>query len=187
MEYLQNSMYKDKLPTAGLYYAQLVDRAKVLKSLNTPKLGDSLLQADGTPWMADLARMAPSLNWEDLTQTAALPLGSWLKTDPWDDKEHMINAKRYAPMNARDKMPFEVTPLFYKLQRYDASRAEIPATPAAAAPQTPPAAGNQPAAPATAAPPTPPATGDQPATPPPAAAPVTPPPAAAPTPTAPTQ
>ena len=63
--------------------------------------------------------MAPKLNWDDLTQTPALPLGSWLKTDPWDDKVHMLNAKRYAPMNARDKMPFEVTPIFYKLQRYD--------------------------------------------------------------------
>jgi hypothetical protein len=119
MEYLQASMYKDRLPSAGLYYAQLVDRAKVLKALNTPKLGDSLLKADGTPWMADLQHMAPKLNWDDLTQTAALPLGSWLKTDPWDDKVHMLNAKRYAPMNARDKMPFEVTPIFYKLQRYD--------------------------------------------------------------------
>ena len=62
---------------------------------------------------------APKLNWDDLAQTPALPLGSWLKTDPWDDKVHMLNAKRYAPMNARDKMPFEVTPIFYKLQRYD--------------------------------------------------------------------
>ena len=142
MEYLQNSMYKDKLANAGLYYAQLVDRAKVLKNLNSPKLGDSLLKTDGTPWMADLAKMAPKLNWDDLTQTAALPLGSWLKTDPWDDKEHMLNAKRYAPMNARDKMPFEVTPIFYKLQRYDAARVEAPTAPAAAAP---PAAADQPA------------------------------------------
>ena len=44
MEYLQASMYKDRLPNAGLYYEQLVDRAKVLKALNTPKLGDSLLK-----------------------------------------------------------------------------------------------------------------------------------------------
>jgi hypothetical protein len=172
IEYLQNSMYKDKLPSAGLYYAQLVDRAKVLKGLNSPKLGDSLLKADGTPWMADLQKMAPKLNWDDLTQTAALPLGSWLKTDPWDDKEHMLNAKRYAPMNARDKMPFEVTPIFYKLQRYDAARVEAPTAPAAAAPT--PGTGAQPAA------------GDQPAAPP-AAAPATPPPAAAPTQTAPAQ
>ena len=128
MEYLQASMYKDKLPSAGLYYAQLVERGKVLKALNSPRLGDSLLKADGTPWMADLQHQAPALNWDDLNQTAALPLNSWLKTDPWDDKIHMIDAKRYAPMNARDKMPFEVTPLFFKLQRYD----EAAAAPASA-------------------------------------------------------
>ena len=97
MEYMQNSMYKDRLPIAGLYYAQLVDREKVLKALNTPKLGDSLLKADGTPWMADLQKMAPKLNWDDLAQPPALPLGSWLKTDPWDDKVHKLNAKIYAP------------------------------------------------------------------------------------------
>jgi hypothetical protein len=147
MEYLQASMYKDKLPSAGLYFAQLTERGKVLKALNTPKLGDSLLKADGTPWMNDLAKMAPKLNWDDLTQTAALPLGSWLKTDPWDDKVHMLNAKRYAPMNARDKMPFEVTPIFYKLQRYDVANAEPAAAPAAA-PAAQPAASDQPAAPA---------------------------------------
>jgi hypothetical protein len=141
MEYLQNSMYKDKLASAGLFYAQLADRAKVLKSLNTPKLGDSLLKADGTPWMADLAHMSPKLNWDDLNQTAALPLGSWLKTDPWDDKVKMLNAKRYAPMNARDKMPFEVTPIFYKLQRYDeASAAPVNAGAPAAAPASAPSA-----------------------------------------------
>jgi len=55
----------------------------VLKALNTPKLGDSLLKTDGTPWLADLAHSAPKLNWDDLTQTAALPWGGWLKTDPW--------------------------------------------------------------------------------------------------------
>ncbi len=134
IEYLQASMYKDRMPSAGLYFAQLTDRAKVLKQLNSPKLGDSLVKADGTAWMADLQKMAPKLNWDDLTQTAALPLGSWLKTDPWDDKVHMLNAKRYAPMNARDKMPFEVTPIFYKLQRYDAASVDAPAAPTAAAP-----------------------------------------------------
>jgi hypothetical protein len=82
--------------------------------------------------------MAPKLNWDDLTQTAALPLGSWIKTDPWDDKVHMLNAKRYAPMNARDKMPFEVTPIFYKLQRYDAAKSDAPAAPAEAAPAAQP-------------------------------------------------
>ena len=158
MEYLQNSMYKDKLASAGLYYAQLVQREKELKALNTATLGDSLLQADGTPWMAELQHMSPQLNWDDLAQRPALPLGSWLKTDPWDDRVHQLNAKIYAYMNPRDKMPLEVTPIFYKLQRYDVSRltpsaapaaapaATTPATPPATTPSTAPAAATTPAA-----------------------------------------
>jgi hypothetical protein len=144
MEYLQNSMYKDKLPSAGLYYAQLVDREKVLKALNSARLGDSLLQADGTPWLADLERMAPKLNWDDLTQRPALPLGSWLKTDPWDDRVHQLNAKIYAYINPRDKMPLELTPIFYKLQRFDASKLLPPVPPAAVPAAVPPAAGDAP-------------------------------------------
>ena len=144
MEYLEASMYKDKLPSAGLFYVQLVDRSRVLKALMTsPRLGDSLLKADGTPWLSDLMHMGPKINWDDLAQTAALPLGSWLKTDPWDDKVHMLTAKRYAPMNARDKMPFEVTPIFFKLQRYDAAAVTPPA---ASAPASAPSSNDQPVA-----------------------------------------
>ena len=152
MEYLENSMYKDKLANAGLYYEQLADRAKVLKALTTPNLGDSLLKPDGTPWMAELERMAPKLNWDDLAQTPALPLGSWLKIDPWDDTVHMLNATRYAPMNARDKMPFEVTPIFYKLQRFAASGVTSPT----ATPTAPPPSGEPAAPPENAQPPLPP-------------------------------
>ena len=167
MEYLNNSLYKDQLADAGLFYAQLVDREKPLKQLNSPKLGDSLLKQDGTPWMADLQHMSPKLNWDDLAQRPANPLGFWLKTDPWDDKVHQLNAKIYAYMNPRDKMPFEVTPIFYKLQRYDAAAAAAAVAPAAAPPagsagtaspaadpNTQPPANNQPAAaPDNAAPP----------------------------------
>jgi hypothetical protein len=143
-EYLQASMYKDKTSNAGLYFVQLADRGKALKQLNSPKLGDSMLKADGTPWMADLAKTAPKLNQDDTTQVAAFPLGSWLKTDPWDDKQHMLNAKRYAPLNARDKMPFEVTAIFYKLQRYeDAQKAPAGTMPAAAAAAPAPAPGGE--------------------------------------------
>jgi hypothetical protein len=171
VEYLQASMYKDRLPNAGLYYAQLADRGKALHALNTPKLGDSLLKVDGTPWLADLAHQAPKLNPQDLTQTAALPLGSWLKTDPWDDKVHMINAKRYAPINAREKLPLEVTPLNFKLQLYDAAHATAAPAPTTAAPAVAPSAPSTP-------PPAAPAATDPQAAPPaaaPAAAPSTPP------------
>jgi hypothetical protein len=129
MEYLRNSLYKDQLPDAGLYYAQLVNRSKALTALNSPKLGDSLLKADGTAWMAELQHMSPKLNWDDLAQRPALPLNSWLKTDPWDDKIHQLNAKIYAYMNPRDKMPFELTPVYYRLQRYEAGASGVAAVP----------------------------------------------------------
>jgi hypothetical protein len=135
MAYLNNSLYKDQLPDAGLYYAQLADREKALKALTTPKLGDSLLKPDGTPWMADLEHMSPKINWDDLAQRPANPLGFWLKTDPWDDEVHQLNAKIYSYMNPRDKMPFEVTPVFYKLRRYEATDiASAPGTSASPAP-----------------------------------------------------
>jgi hypothetical protein len=129
MTYMEASMYKDKLASAGLFWVALADRGKELKALNTPKLGDSLLKADGTPWMADLAHQAPKINWDDLTQVAALPLGSWLKVDPWDDKVRMLNAKRYAPLLPRDKMPLEVTPMYFRLQRYEEAQLNAPAVP----------------------------------------------------------
>ena len=141
--YLDASMYKDQLSTAGLFWEQLADRGQVLKALNTPKLGDSLLKPDGTPWMTTLAHGAPKINWDDLAQIPALPLGSWLKTDPWDDSVHQLNAKFYAPLNPRDKMPLEVTPVYFRLQRYDEAQA-AKANPGAASTQRP--AGDPPAA-----------------------------------------
>jgi hypothetical protein len=129
VKYLEKSMYKDQLAEAGLYFEQLQARATSLKALNSPKLGDSLLDAEGVPWMEALVSRAPKLNWDDLTQTAALPLGSWLKVDPWDDTVHMVNAKRFAPMNASEKMPFEVTPIFFNLQRFEVANNQTPANP----------------------------------------------------------
>ncbi|HVC46589.1 MAG TPA: hypothetical protein VND90_05035 [Terracidiphilus sp.] len=140
MKYLETSMYKDKLATAGLYWEQLADRGQELKALNTPLLGDSMLRPDGTPWMLALAHDAPKINWDDLSQIPAFPLGSWLKVDAWSDHVHMLDAKRYAPMNARDKMPLEVTPIYFRLERYEDANAK-PATPNAepAAPNAAPA------------------------------------------------
>jgi hypothetical protein len=148
MTYLQASMYKDRLPNAGLFWTELAERGKELKALNTPKLGDSMLRPDGTPWMTQLAHTAPKINWDDLTQVAALPLGSWLKVDPWDDKVRMLNAKRYAPLNPRDKMPLEVTPVYFRLQRYDEAQLNTSAVPGAKPNAAPQPAGDPPAGPA---------------------------------------
>ena len=139
MEYLQASMYKDKMPNAGLFCEQLADRGKVLQGAQLPKLGDSPAPGGRHAVDGHAAQEAPKINWDDMAQTPALPLGSWLKTDPWDDRVHMLNAKRYAPMNPRDKMPFEVTPVYFKLQRYAATAAPVNAT----NPAEPPAGADQ--------------------------------------------
>jgi hypothetical protein len=127
VELFNNSVYKDKAASVGLFFQQLQTREKSLTALLTPRLGDSLLKSDGSPWLAALTQGAPKLNIDDLTQIAALPLNSHLRIDPWDDKVFQLNVKPAPLLNARDKMPFEVSPIFYRLQRYQAPADAVPA------------------------------------------------------------
>jgi hypothetical protein len=121
---LDKSIYKDKMPEAGLYFAQLQQREKELSALNTPRLGDSMLDSTGQPWLIAIQKRAPKLDQDKLDQIAALPLGSRLRTDAWDDKVYTLKTATAVLLNARDKMPFEVTPVYYKLTRYDQAGAE---------------------------------------------------------------
>jgi hypothetical protein len=128
MDLFSGSIYHDKAASVSLFYQQLTARAKTLPALVTPHLGDSLLKADGTPWMAAFLNQGPKLKLDDLSQIAALPLGSHLRTDAWDDKVYFLNLKGDQILNPSDKMPLELTPVYFRLQRY-----QPPATAAAAA------------------------------------------------------
>jgi hypothetical protein len=143
---LDKSIYKDKLPNAGLYFVQLQQREKDLTALNTPRLGDSLLNSAGEPWLAAIAKRAPKLDQDKLDQIAALPLGSRLRTDSWDDKVYQLKSPPVPLLNARDKMPFEVTPVYYKLTRFDQTQSAASAEPSAPQPAQPNQASAQPAA-----------------------------------------
>ncbi len=127
IELFNGSVYKDKAASVGLFFAQLQNREKVLTSLFSPRLGDALIKPDGTPWLADLGKGAPKLDMNNLTQIAALPIGSNLKTDPWNDKVLALSAKRPVLLNAGDKLPFALTPVYLRLQRYQATTATPPA------------------------------------------------------------
>jgi hypothetical protein len=59
-------------------------------------------------------------------QIGALPIGSRIKIDPWSDGVSLMKSKPMGLMSARDKMPFEVTPLVPYLTRY----VEVAAAPA---------------------------------------------------------
>ena len=93
--------------------------------------------------MAALETSAPALDWNKLDQIAALPLGGRVKLNPWDNKVEMVKAQPVAITSARDKMPFEVTPFFPRLSRYNA-------TPATGTQATATTAANQATTPATA-------------------------------------
>lgn len=135
VQLFDGSIYAGKSGEIGLYFEQLAVRQKALASLLTPRLGDSLIRPDGSPWLSGLTRGAPRLNPDNLTQVAALPLDSRLRIDPWDDRVLQLNVKPATLLNPGDKMPFQVTPIFYRLEPYQAQTQPVPASAPAPAQQ----------------------------------------------------
>ena len=118
----------------GLYLQQLQQRLPGLQALNQPMIGDALVKSDTdhTFWMQALMNKGLKLDPKDLKQQAAMPLSSFLRFDPWTDSLIQMHPSFEPILNARDKMPFEVEPVYLKLTYYKAP--EAPAAPAAGAP-----------------------------------------------------
>ena len=156
MELLSAKELADGQQWFGLYLQQLQAREKGLKALTDPQMGDSLIKPDGTFWLQALVAKAPKLNNTDVKQQAAMPLSAFLKFDPWTDQVIQLHTTFDPLLSSRDKMPFEVTPIYLKLTYWAPPAAPAPAPPATA---TPPADGTAAPAAGTAAPATPPADG----------------------------
>ena len=118
LEFLQNSPYKDKLANAGLFLRELELRSGKLPALITPQFGTRMAKKDGVLRMSALLQAAPELKTNDVTQVAALPLGSRIKLDPWDDNVELKKSKAVPLLSAREKMALEVTPMIPHLARY---------------------------------------------------------------------
>ena len=118
VELFKGSVYGDKSGNVGLFLAQLVNMQQRIPSLLMPRLGDSELRSDGQPWLAALQQGAPALQVNNPQQIAALPLGSHLRIDAWDDRVYQLHAPAAVIVSASDKMPFQVTPIYYRLTRY---------------------------------------------------------------------
>jgi hypothetical protein len=132
LDLLKNSPYAQKLDTAGLYLKELSQRGPELSALLTAHLGNSFTDEKGNVTrLATLMNSAPALEPNKLDQIAALPLGGRIKLNPWDDKVEMIKTAPVAITSARDKMPFEVTPFFPRLSRYNSGGNNGTATAAA--------------------------------------------------------
>jgi len=118
LELLKNSPYNSKLDSATLFLKMLAARGSALSALLTPHLGNSFVDGKGeVTRMAALMKSGPALDMSKLDQIPALPLGSRVKVNPWDDHTDLIKTAAVAITSARDKMPFEVTPFFPRLSR----------------------------------------------------------------------
>ncbi len=115
IELLNNSPYKDKLASAGLFLQQVQDRAQVLPNLIRPHLGNPLGNKNTTR-LAPVATAAPKLE-NKIDQIAALSLGARVNLNPWSDQIEMMSSKPVTLMSTADKMPLEVTPFFPYLTR----------------------------------------------------------------------
>ncbi len=162
VELLQPAELSAAAAQFGLYLAQLQERSKALTALNEPMLGDSMVKdtKTNTLWLQALVGKGGKLDQTDLKQSAAMPLSAFLRFDPWTDQVVQMHVAFEPLLSARDKMPFEVTPVYLKLSYYKAPTSAIDqaaAAAAAAGANAPPAAGtNGPvAAPSTGAPATP--------------------------------
>jgi len=118
LEFLKNSPYKDKLGNAGLFLRALHERAGKLPNLLKSRMGNRLTRAK------DLMRTAPKLETTKVEQVAALPLGGRLRVDPWSNRVELVKTKPVVLRSAREKMPFEVTPVFLQLTRQKQQEAQ---------------------------------------------------------------
>jgi hypothetical protein len=112
IQLLKASIYKDKLQSAGLFLKQLAAEQKELPGLISANLGNHVYMAN------QLIQGSPELKPTDLNQVAALPLGSRIVLNSWDDSIEMAKSKPVQLLSAREKMPFEVTPFMPYLTRY---------------------------------------------------------------------
>ena len=118
IELLKNSPYKDQLGEAGLFLRAMANAAPHTPQLFGTHLGSRIAQGDQVRRVAELMGNAPQLQKARVDQIAALPLGARVKVNPWNDHVELIKSEPVALISAREKMPFEVTPLLPYLTRF---------------------------------------------------------------------
>ncbi len=93
----------------------------MLTHLLMPHIGNPMIKDRQVQQMADLKQNAPELQMAKVDQIAALPLGGRVRVDPWSAKIELAKSKPVALLSAREKMPFEVTPVYLYLTRQTAA------------------------------------------------------------------
>jgi hypothetical protein len=110
-ELFKNSPYKDKVASPGLFLKQLESESKQLPTLLGPHLSNSSFLA------SQIVDLSPPLDPHRVDQIAALPLGSRVRLDPWNNQVEMIRTKPPVITSPREKRPLGLTPFFPSLTR----------------------------------------------------------------------
>jgi len=112
LEYLKNSPYKDNLGQAGLFLRAASAAVTTSPHLFGSHLGNGLTVGDkGSMRMATLISSAPTLEVKNVSQVAALPLGSRIQVGAMDGSVAFTTRKAVALVDASEKLPFRVTPV----------------------------------------------------------------------------
>jgi hypothetical protein len=126
---LQDSPYKEKLASAGLFLQQIQASRESLPNLLGARIGSSL--ADNGSRLPELVAASPKLDPANTQQVAALPLGARIELDPWTSKVMLTKAKGDQVLNAHDKMPLQLTPFHpYLTNRFQNGGTAAAASPA---------------------------------------------------------
>jgi hypothetical protein len=141
--FLKKSPYNDKLPRVGLFLRQLSARSDEVPHLIKPLLGNRMADTKKDLRMAPLMEAAPELQLRDTNQIAALPLGSRVRMNPWNDNLYLMKTHNVALMSAKEKLPFEITPFILHLTR-EPNAAPAPSGNGEATPPATPPAGSPP-------------------------------------------
>ncbi len=124
LELLKNSPYRDQLDNAGLFLRALQQRAPSLPHLIRAHLGNGLIPG-GNVRLSELTASAPVLEMKKLDQIAALPIGARIKVDPWSNRAELSKAKPVALLSPKEKMFFELTPIFPYVMRLAATTSSV--------------------------------------------------------------
>jgi hypothetical protein len=117
IEMLKKSPYAGKLPKAGLFLKMLSARGDELPHLIRPLIGNRMAASSKDLRMAGLMEQAPPLEVDRIDQISALPLGSRVRMDPWNDQLFLMKTRNVALLTPREKFPFEITPFLLHLTR----------------------------------------------------------------------
>jgi len=89
-----------------------------LTNLVSAHLGNEFADRENLNRLTALAQQAPPLDDAKIEQISALPLGSRVKLNP-SNQITLVKTEQLTLTSAREKMPFEVTPVMLHLTRVE--------------------------------------------------------------------